>query len=63
MIKNHLKPKRVDAREMKTLEVFRMNELEKKNNERIFQLGQELKYLELIDPNRYQHEIEYFLKV
>ena len=43
MIKNHLKPKRIDAREMKTLEVFRMNELEKKNNERIFQLEQELK--------------------
>ena len=29
LIKNNLKPKRIDAREMKTLEVFRMNKLEK----------------------------------
>ena len=40
-----------------------MNELERKNNEKIQELQEELDQLKLIDPNQHEYEVEGFEKV
>ena len=40
-----------------------MNELERKNNEKIQELQEELDQLKLIEPNRHEYEVEDFEKV